>query len=98
MSLLGLGTALVYPTLQAAIGDAVPPQDRVTSLGVYRFWRDTGFIVGALSAGVLADLFGLGVAIQAIAGLTVASGILSAATMRGGGSPNPGHSSPVAEG
>lgn len=98
MSLLGLGTALVYPTLQAAIGDAVPPGERTTSLGVYRFWRDTGFMVGALSAGALADLFGLGVAIQAVAGLTVASGILSAAAIRGGRSPNPDHSSPVAEG
>jgi MFS family permease len=98
MSLLGLGTALVYPTLQAAIGDAVPPQERSTSLGVYRFWRDSGFVVGALSAGALADRFGMGVAIQAVAGLTVASGILSMATVRGGRSPAHGYSSPVAEG
>lgn len=82
MSLLGLGTALVYPTLLAAIGDAVGPLERSTSLGVYRFWRDSGFIVGALGAGAVADAFGFGSAIHAVAGLTVASGIVAAATMR----------------
>ena len=55
--LLGIGTAFVYPTLLAAIGDAVHPEERATSLGVYRFWRDAGFIAGALAAGALADLF-----------------------------------------
>ena len=82
MSLLGLGTALVYPTLLAAIGHAVSPQERSTSLGIYRFWRDAGAIAGALGAGALADAFGFGGAIQTVAGLTVASGILAAATMR----------------
>ena len=82
VSLLGLGTALVYPTLLAAIGDAVTPSDRATSLGVYRFWRDAGFMVGALAAGALADLFGFGVAIQVVAALTVASGIVAATTMK----------------
>ena len=74
VSLLGLGTALVYPTLLAAIGDSVVPEERATSLGVYRFWRDSGAIVGALGAGSLADLFGFSVAIQAVAALTVLSG------------------------
>ena len=80
--LLGVGTALVYPTLLAAIGDAAHPSERATSLGVYRFWRDAGFIAGALAAGALADAFGFSVAIQAVAALTTASGILAATTMR----------------
>ena len=80
--LLGLGTALVYPTLLAAIGDAVSPGERATSLGVYRFWRDAGFIVGALAAGALADAFGFEIAIQVVAALTVGSGILAAKTVR----------------
>ena len=83
VSLLGLGTALVYPTLQAKIGDAVAPEERSTSLGVYRFWRDTGTIVGALAAGALADLFGFGVAIQAVAAVTVASGVAAASAING---------------
>ena len=81
MSLLGVGTALVYPTLLAAVGDAVSPEERATSLGVYRFWRDAGAMVAALSAGGLADLFGFGVAIQAVAALTVAPGIVAAGTV-----------------
>ena len=83
MSMLGLGTALVYPTLLAAIGDAVPAIDRATALGVYRFWRDSGFIVGALLAGALADLFGFSVAIQFVAALTVASGVVANITVTG---------------
>ena len=82
VSLLGLGTALVHPTLMAAIGDAVRPEERSTSLGVYRFWRDGGLVAGALGAGALADIFGFQGAIQSVAGLTVASGIVVAATMR----------------
>ena len=82
--LLGVGTAFVYPTLLAAISDAVPPEERATALGVYRFWRDGGAVVGALAAGVLADLFGFQPAIQTVAALTAASGILAAATLRGG--------------
>ena len=84
MSMLGFGTALVYPTLLAAIGDAVPAMDRATALGVYRFWRDSGFIAGALLAGAFADLFGFSVAIQVVAALTVASGIVAMMTVRGG--------------
>jgi MFS family permease len=82
VALLGIGTALVYPTLLAAIGDAVLPRERATSLGVFRFWRDSGAVVGSLGAGALADLFGFGVAIQSVAALTVVSGILAATTMR----------------
>ena len=78
---LGAGTALVYPTLLAAIGDAVHPEERATSLGVYRFWRDAGAMTGALVAGALADLFGFEVAIQLVAGLTAASGIVAGTTL-----------------
>jgi MFS family permease len=81
---LGLGTALVYPTLLAAVGDAVPPAERATALGVYRFWRDLGTVVGALSAGAVADAFGLEAAVHAVAALTAASGLVAAATVPGG--------------
>ena len=83
MALLGLGTALVYPTLLAAVGDAVPAIDRASVLGVYRFWRDSGFIIGALLAGAVADLFGFKPAIQLVAVLTVGSGLLAVITVRG---------------
>ena len=83
MALLGLGTALVYPTLLAAVGDAVPAADRAAFLGVYRFWRDAGFIVGALLAGAVADLFGFKPAIQLIAAITIGSGVLAFFTVRG---------------
>ena len=76
--LLGAGTALVYPTLLAAVGDAVAPKERANALGVYRFWRDSGTVVGALLAGVLADLFGFAIAIYAVAALTAASGLIAA--------------------
>ena len=87
VSLLGLGTAMVYPTLLAAVGDAVKPGERVTYLGVYRFWRDSGAIVGALGAGALADLFGFETGIQVVAALTVASGLIAATTIRDTRSP-----------
>ena len=80
--LLGVGTALVYPTLLAAVGDAVHPAERATSLGVYRFWRDGGAVAGALGAGALADLFGFHAAIYAVAGVTAVSGIVAARTLR----------------
>ena len=79
-ALLGAGTALVYPTLIAAVSDAVQPRDRAPAVGVYRFWRDAGFAVGALIAGVLADAAGAGTAIATVAALTAASGLLVAAT------------------
>jgi MFS family permease len=81
-ALLGLGTAMVYPTLLAAIGDAVHPLERATTLGVYRFWRDCGAMAGALVGGILADLLGFGFAIQAVAALTAFSGIVAAVAMR----------------
>jgi MFS family permease len=73
---LGAGTAMVYPTLLASIGDVAHPAWRARSVGVYRLWRDAGFAVGALLAGLLADLISLEAAIYAVAGLTVASGVL----------------------
>jgi MFS family permease len=79
--LLGAGTALVYPTLLAAIGDVAHPAWRASAVGVYRLWRDGGFAVGALLAGLLADLFGLTAAILAVAGLTAASGVVVAVRM-----------------
>jgi MFS family permease len=80
--MLGAGTAMVYPALLAAIGDAVHPSDRATALGVYRFWRDGGAIAGALAAGLLADAFGFNVAIQAVAVLTGASAVVAAMSVR----------------
>jgi MFS family permease len=79
--LLGLGTAMVYPTLLAAISDVAHPEWRASAVGVYRLWRDGGYAVGALSAGLLADAFGLPVAIAAVGGLTLLSGIVTAAVM-----------------
>jgi MFS family permease len=79
--LLGLGTAMVYPTLLAAIGDVAHPSWRARSVGVYRLWRDGGFAVGALLAGVIADLLGLSAAIWAVAALTGASGAVVAVRM-----------------
>jgi MFS family permease len=73
--LLGIGTALVYPTLIAAISDAVPAVDRPPVVGVYRFWRDMGYALGAIVAGVVADAAGYGGAIAVVAGLTAASGM-----------------------
>jgi MFS family permease len=78
--LLGVGTALVYPTLIAAVSDAVQPAERAQIVGVYRFWRDFGFVAGALVAGVVADAAGAGSAIAAVAALTAASGFWVAAT------------------
>ncbi len=79
--LLGIGTAMVYPTLLAAIGDVAHPAWRARSVGVYRLWRDGGFAVGALLAGVLADAFGMLTAIWVVAGLTAASGSVVAVRM-----------------
>jgi MFS family permease len=73
--LLGIGTALVYPTLIAAVSDAVQPAERVQVVGVYRFWRDFGLVIGALLAGFVADAAGSGAAIAIVAGLTAASGV-----------------------
>jgi MFS family permease len=80
--LLGLGTAMVYPSLIAAVSDASHPTWRARSLSVYRFWRDLGYAIGALSAGIIADIFGMAWAIVSIAALTFLSGMVVALIMR----------------
>jgi MFS family permease len=80
--LLGLGTAMVYPSLIAAVSDASHPSWRARSLSVYRFWRDLGYAVGALSAGVVADAFGLSWAMSSVGVLTFLSGAIVAVSMR----------------
>lgn len=80
--LLGLGTAMVYPTLLAAIGDVAHPNWRASAVGVYRLWRDLGYAIGAVVAGLVADAFGLSAATLTIAGLTFASGVVVAVRMR----------------
>jgi MFS family permease len=79
--LLGLGTALVYPTLLAAVSDVAHPQWRASAVGVYRLWRDGGYAVGALISGVLADALGIPTAIAVIGGLTFISGVVVAVAM-----------------
>ncbi len=79
--LLGLGTAMVYPSLIAAVSDASHPSWRARSLSVYRFWRDLGYAIGALSAGLIADRFGFAWAIASIGGLTFLSGLVVALVM-----------------
>lgn len=79
-TLLGAGTALVYPTLIAAVSDAVEPVGRARAIGVYRFWRDIGFVAGALIGGVVSDLVSAGAAIGLVAALTAGSGLWVAAT------------------
>ena len=78
---LGLGTALVYPTLLAAVGDVAGPSWRASAIGVYRLWRDGGYAVGALAVGLIADALGGRAAISATAGLTVVSGLVVALRM-----------------
>ena len=79
--LLGAGTAMVHPTLLAAIGDVAHPSWRARSVGVYRLWRDGGFAIGALLAGIVADLLGLSAAIYTFAAITAVSGIVVAVRM-----------------
>ncbi len=83
--LLGLGTAMVYPTLLAAIGDVAHPSWRASAVGVYRLWRDLGYAAGALLAGVVADAFGIHAAMQTVAAMTFASGVVIALRMRESG-------------
>jgi MFS family permease len=78
---LGAGTAMVYPTLLAAVGDVAHPAWRARAVGVYRLWRDTGFAVGALLAGVIADLVGIEAAIWTVAAITALSGVVVALRM-----------------
>jgi MFS family permease len=79
---LGLGTAMVYPTLLAAVADVAEPSWRGAAVGVYRLWRDLGFAVGAIVAGVAADAFGIPAAVAAVAALTALSGLVVLVRMR----------------
>lgn len=74
--LLGVGTAMVYPTLLATIGDVAHPRWRASAVGVYRFWRDLGFAAGALLSGWVADLAGFDAAIWTVAGVTALSAVI----------------------
>ena len=80
--ILGLGTALVYPTLLAAVGDVAHPSWRASAVGVYRLWRDSGYAMGALLAGIVADLVGTSWAIGVVGGLTLLSGVIVALVMK----------------
>ena len=80
--LLGLGTAMVYPRLIAAVSDASHPSWRARSLSVYRFWRDLGYAIGALSAGIIADIFGIGVGHRVDRRTDFVSGAVVAVLMR----------------
>jgi len=82
VAVLGVGTALAYPVLLAAAGDEVAPTRRASAIGLYRFWRDLGFVAGALAGGTLADAVGTPAALEALAGAAAASGLLAAAGMR----------------
>ena len=85
---LGVGTALVYPTLLAAVGDIARPSWRGVAVGVYRLWRDLGYVVGAVFAGIIADVFSVAAAIATVGILTILSGLLVALRFeerRGGG-------------
>jgi MFS family permease len=79
--LLGVGTAMVYPTLLAAVGDVAHPTWRASAVGVYRLWRDLGYALGALLAGITADAFGLDAAVWVVAALTFFSGVIAAVRM-----------------
>ncbi len=80
--LLGIGTAMVYPTLLAAIGDVAHPSWRASSVGIYRFWRDSGYAAGAIIAGFTADYFGIRSAIWLVAAITFGSGVIVILRMR----------------
>ncbi len=82
LGLLGAGTAMVYPTLLAAIGDVAHPTWRASAVGIYRLWRDSGYAFGALAAGIIADAFGIEAAVWAIAALTFVSGAVVLFRMR----------------
>jgi MFS family permease len=80
--LVGLGTAFVYPTLLAVIGDVAHPSWRASAVGVYRFWRDLGYAIGALLAGIIADVLGVSEAMVFVAVVTFASGLIVAIRQR----------------
>ena len=81
--LLGLGTALVYPTFLAAIADYSHPQQRAECVGVYRLWRDLGYAIGALGSGIIADVYGFQTAFIVIAVITLGAGIQIVFRMKG---------------
>jgi MFS family permease len=81
-AILGLGTAMVYPALLAAIADIADPAWRGSAVGVYRLWRDLGFAVGAIVAGVIADAAGIASAIWVVAAITAGSGLVALVRMR----------------
>jgi MFS family permease len=84
MIAFGLGTALVYPTFLSAVSDHSKPSWRATAIGAYRWWRDLGYVVGAILAGVLADRFGIPASVQLVGGVTIVSGLIVAMTYREG--------------
>jgi len=92
---LGLGTAMVYPTLLAAVADNTAPEWRASAVGVYRLWRDSGYAAGALMAGIVADALGIDWAIWGVATLTLAAGVIVATTMRERAGASSGRSSTV---
>jgi MFS family permease len=79
---MGLGTALVYPTLIAAVGDRAHPAWRASAVGIYRLWRDLGYAVGGLLVGVITDVVGMSSAIVTVGVLTATSGVIVASRMR----------------
>jgi len=81
LAMLGVGTALVYPTLLATVGDLAHPSWRGSAIGVYRLWRDLGYVAGALVVGTLVDTFGTSPAIISVGIVTIASGIVVATAM-----------------
>ncbi len=81
-SILGLGTAMVYPTFLATIAENTNPHDRAKSLGVFRLWRDLGYATGAILTGLIADLFGIASSIVVIGILTIISSVIIEARMK----------------
>lgn len=94
--LIGAGTALVYPTLLAAVGDVAHPSWRARAVGIYRLWRDTGYVVGGLLGGVIAGMLDLRAAVWTVAALSAASGLIVAVRMREGGGTQ--HCAPIPDG
>jgi sugar phosphate permease len=82
-SILGWGTAMVYPTFLATIAENTHPFDRAKSIGVFRLWRDLGYAIGAIITGIIADAFGIDASIIVIAILTILSAVIIAARMKG---------------
>jgi MFS family permease len=75
-SILGWGTAMVYPTFLATVAENTNPQDRAKSIGIFRLWRDLGYAIGALITGIIADAIGISASVFFIGGLTLASGLI----------------------